>query len=84
MQFTTPATDLNSPDCERCGGKLEVTDSRWNQKGRYIRRRRKCQACNTSFTTYEHFDSGVDEAELKRLHFFARRLELLFEELGGE
>lgn len=40
--------------CPACGGsETAVTDSRGTGRGE-IRRRRRCLACNTRFTTYEH------------------------------
>lgn len=40
--------------CRRCGhGESKVIDSRPNQEGLQIRRRRECEGCQTRFTTYE-------------------------------
>ncbi len=38
--------------CPKCAGDSGVTDSRATDRG-VIRRRRKCQACETAWTTYE-------------------------------
>ena len=40
--------------CPYCGATdTQVIDSRVNEEGDSIRRRRRCQACNKRFTTYE-------------------------------
>jgi transcriptional regulator NrdR len=40
--------------CPFCGATdTQVIDSRVNEEGDSIRRRRRCQACNKRFTTYE-------------------------------
>ena len=40
--------------CPFCGAiDTQVIDSRVNEEGDSIRRRRRCQACNKRFTTYE-------------------------------
>jgi transcriptional repressor NrdR len=39
--------------CDKCGAETEVVDSRGNEKGRYIIRRRRCTGCGERFSTYE-------------------------------
>lgn len=45
---------MSKMKCTSCGTAVtHVTDSRGNEKGDVIRRRRKCPACEHRFTTYE-------------------------------
>jgi len=44
--------------CPYCGSnKTKVTDKRETEKGKAIRRRRECSACEKRFTTYERIES---------------------------
>ena len=49
--FTLHAVDMKCPFCGILDS--QVIDSRLNDDGESIRRRRKCTACNKRFTTYE-------------------------------
>jgi hypothetical protein len=39
--------------CDKCGAETDVVDSRGNERGRYIIRRRRCTGCGERFSTYE-------------------------------
>ena len=39
--------------CRRCGGDMHVSDSRWQSRGVWIRRRRVCAQCGLRRTSYE-------------------------------
>lgn len=59
----------------------QVIDSRVNEAGDSIRRRRKCQACEKRFTTYESADLGlpsVIKQDGKREEFKVTKLEQSF------
>jgi len=44
--------------CPYCGSnKTKVTDKRETEKGKAIRRRRECSACEKRFSTYERIES---------------------------
>lgn len=48
--------------CPKCAGATRVKDSRPNENGSQIRRRRKCQGCGYAFTTREIIEiPGVTE-----------------------
>jgi transcriptional repressor NrdR len=43
--------------CPFCGAHdTQVTDTRLNEEGDIVRRRRRCQACDKRFTTYERIE----------------------------
>jgi transcriptional repressor NrdR len=45
--------------CPFCGhGDSQVVDSRLNEPGDAVRRRRVCRSCERRFTTYERYDEG--------------------------
>ncbi len=53
--------------CPFCGqDKDRVIDSRSSDGGRVVRRRRKCEACDRRFTTYERVEEAVRLAVLKK------------------
>ena len=59
----------------------QVIDSRVNEEGTTIRRRRKCQSCEKRFTTYEHADLGlpaVVKQDGKREEFSQEKLQQSF------
>jgi transcriptional repressor NrdR len=46
--------------CAFCGGlDTQVVDSRLNEPGDAVRRRRRCRSCDRRFTTYERRDDGA-------------------------
>ncbi len=53
--------------CPFCGQDRDrVIDSRSSDGGRVVRRRRKCEACDRRFTTYERVEEAVRLAVLKK------------------
>ncbi len=53
--------------CPFCGANDDkVIDSRAADEGRVIRRRRECLGCKRRFTTYEHVESTVKLAVIKK------------------
>jgi len=69
--------------CPRCGGRLDVKDSRPTtfRASASVRRRRRCAACSYTMTTYEITDTMLidTEAQLNAVMRSARRD---YEELG--
>lgn len=45
--------------CLFCNSATEVTNSRHRQKSNTVWRRRKCNVCQSIFTSYESFDIGA-------------------------
>lgn len=63
----------------------QVIDSRVNEQGNSIRRRRRCSSCQKRFTTYEHIELSLPQvikqdgkreefSRVKLLHSFTRAL----------
>lgn len=59
--------------CPKCRGKTKVTDSRAMRNKNGIRRRRQCQVCGHSFTTYEVFEQSLNIEELISLRLNRRK-----------
>lgn len=55
---------MRCPFCKEDNDK--VIDSRATEGGACIRRRRRCQACDRRFTTYEHIEDAVKLTVIKR------------------
>lgn len=66
----------SSANCVSCGApKVSVIDSRPDETGAYIRRKRVCRACGHRWTTYEV--SAERMAELEGLRKFKESVQAL-------
>lgn len=54
-------------NCPKCNKKTEVLDSRSNKGGTQTRRRRSCNKCKISFTTFERRNDATVEQKSKLL-----------------
>ncbi len=63
--------DMRCPKCRI--GDTSVVDSRSENGGPFVvRRRRRCDACQHRFTTYEIVDSAVDQTMVLTLEMFLK------------
>lgn len=63
------AIEINSFPCPKCGGRLEVRDSRpaHFRGDPSIRRRRRCRKCGDRLTTFEVVNDGEEDFRNSRL-----------------
>ena len=71
--------------CLECGKQTKVIDSRGNDKGLSVRRRREClnRACRSRATSYEIYDGSgtVEITEITRITNFLQRIRATADEL---
>lgn len=71
-------SELNSAGgfkCPECGARRDrVVDSRGNQAGTFIRRRRICDGCRHRWTTYERIEADGDADLFNEQHSRAKAI----------